>query len=284
VANPPRLIPSPYHPLHGFRLKLNRAQAYAKALHSEVDAWFMRHPYEVFGQYEPGPPEEYVFKARFLELPPSEWGLILGDFAHNARSALDHLAYQVVSLGNGGVHQEQTAFPIVTECRNWQAAAARRLKGARDRHIKMIEAFQPYHRRDTHGAKTIWGAIEDPLAVLDRLSIVDKHIVLNPTPATVQAIGWDVEIIQDIESTGVQEAPMGILIDEGVVVRVGIVSSGRNPELKLKRRETMEIRVQHRINIGKDSYTLLDVPLKESVDEILARLREIFQVFVGEFR
>jgi hypothetical protein len=280
----PRPIPSPYQPLHGFRLKLNRAQAYAKALHAEVDAWFMRHPYEVFGQYEPGSPEKYVFKARFLELPPSEWGLILGDFAHNARSALDHLAYQVVMLGNGGMHQEQTQFPVVTEPGKWQQAAASRLKGASDRHIQIIESFQPYHRRDLHGQQTIWGAIEDPLAILTRLSNIDKHIVLNPTPATVQSIGWDIEIVRDIESTGLQEAPMGIVIDEGVVVSVGIVSSGPNPELKLNRSETMEIRVQHRVDIDKDSYTLLNVPLKESVDEILARLRKIFEVFVGEFR
>jgi len=280
----PKRIPSPYHPLHGFRLKLNRAQGHARTLYAEIDAWFSRHPYEVFGQYEPGPPEAYVFKARFLELPPSEWGLILGDFAHNARSALDHLAYQVVMLGNGGIHQEQTQFPIVLAPWGWPGAASYRLNGASSRHIGIIESFQPYLRPDPYGWYSIWGAMKDPLAVLSRLSNVDKHIVLNATAATVQSIGWDAEIVRDVESIGAQEAPMGILLDEEVMVRVGIVSCGPDPALKLTRSERMEIRVQHRVDLGKDSYTLLDVPLKKSVDAILGRLREIFQVFVGEFR
>jgi hypothetical protein len=77
---------------------------------------------------------------------------------------------------------------------------------------------------------------------------------------------------------------MGILEDEGVLVRVGIVSSGPNPELNLNRSEGVEIRVQHRVSLGKDSYTLLDVPLQESVKEILIRLRQIFAAFVNEFR
>ncbi len=281
---PPRLIPSPYHPLHGFRLKLNRAQAYADVLNREIDAWFMRHPYEIFGQYEPGPPERYVFRARFLEVPPSEWGLILGDFAHNARSALDHLAYQVVMLGNGGIHQDETQFPIVDVPWKWPAAARRRLNGASDRHVAIIESLQPYHRQSLHGWHTIWEAIEDPLSILRRLSNVDKHIVLNATPATVRSIGWDVEILRDVASIGEEEAPMGILLDEGVLVAIGITSSGPNPELNLNWSESIEIWVQHRVNLGPDSYTLLNVPLKESVDAILVRLREIFKLFVNEFR
>jgi hypothetical protein len=278
----PRLIPSPYHALHGFRLKLNRAQTYAETLHREIDAWFMRHPYEIFGEYQPGPPEQYVFKVRFLEAVPPEWGIILGDFAHNARSALDHLAYRVVTHGSGE-HRDRTQFPISVCPFKWRSEV-KRLKGATQRHIDIIESFQPYHRKDAYGGNTIWDSIEDPLAVLNRLSNVDKHIVLNATPAVVKAIGWDVEIVRDVESTGTEEAPMGILIDEGIVVCVEIVSSGPNPELKLNRSETLEIRVQHRVNLVPGFYTLLDVPMKESVDAILARLREIFKVFVGEFR
>jgi hypothetical protein len=279
----PRRIPSPYHPLHGFRLKLNRAQAHAEALYAEVDAWFIRHPYEVFGEYEPGPPEHYVFKARFLEPVPSHWGIILGDFAHNARAALDHLAYQLVMLGNGGRHEERTQFPIVVCPFQWRTRP-KSLKGASDRHIAIIEAFQPYHRQDLYGWYSVWGAIEDPLAILNRLSNVDKHVVLNATPATIQSIGWETHIVRDIDTVGESEAPMGVLVDDGVMLRVDIVSSGPNPELKLNRSEKVEIRVQHRVDLGPDSYTLLNVPLKESVDAILSRLREIFKVFVGEFR
>jgi len=46
----------------------------------------------------------------------------------------------------------------------------------------------------------------------------------------------------------------------------------------------VEVRVQHRVNLGPDSYTLFDVALEESLEAILGRLREIFKIFVGEFR
>lgn len=61
------------HPLHSFRLKLNRAQEHAEALNVEIDAWLDRHPYEVFGEYEPGPPEKYVFRVRFFQDIPATW-------------------------------------------------------------------------------------------------------------------------------------------------------------------------------------------------------------------
>lgn len=64
---------------------------HAHTLERAVDAWFGGHPYGVFGEYQPGPPEQYVFKVRFLDPIPPTWAITLGDFAHNARSALDHL-------------------------------------------------------------------------------------------------------------------------------------------------------------------------------------------------
>ena len=272
------------HPLHGFRLKLNRAQAHAEALGSEIQAWFARHPYEVFGEYQPGPPELYVFKVRFLEEIPASWGIILGDFAHNARSALDHLAYQVVMDGNGGKHEELTQFPIVVSPFDWPRQAKRRLKGAADRHIGIIESFQPYQRRDLYGFHSVLAAIEDPLAILNRLSNVDKHIVLNAMPAAISSIGYDLHPVQDVQTIGSSEVPWGMLIDEREMLRVNIVSSGPNPEVRLDRTETVEVRVQHRVNLGPDSYTLFDVALEESLEAILGRLREIFKIFVGEFR
>jgi hypothetical protein len=271
------------HKLHGFRLKLNRAQAHAEALEREASAWFHDHPYGVIGEYHPGEPEQYVFKVRFLEPVPPSWAITLGDFAHNARSALDHLAYVVVLANNGG-RDEWTQFPIVLAPCEWAKQAKICIGNASDRHKGIIETFQPYHRRDLHGWHSIWSAIDDPLAILNRLSNVDKHRVLNATPATIRSIGYDLEPVADIESIGSSEVPFDVLIDGADMLRVNIVSNGPNPELKLKRSETVEIRVQNRVDLGKDSYTLQNVPLKESLDAILSRLREIFEVFVGEFR
>ena len=222
-------------------------------------------------------------KSEKLEPVPPEWGLLLGDFAHNARSALDHLAYRVVMLGNG-IHREQTQFPILDVPWKWPETAAYRLGGASERHIGIIESFQPYHRHDSQGWHSGLQAIEDPLSILSRLANVDKHIVLNATPAAIRAIGYDIEIVRDVASVGSRQVKTGILVDEDVVVRVWIVSCGPNPELKLNQSEVVEIWVQHRVSLGKETYTLLNVPLKQSVDGILGRLWQIFEIFVGEFR
>lgn len=175
-------------------------------------------------------------------------------------------------------------FPICTSPFQWESQAKRGLPKATDRHLSIVESFQPYHRRDLYGWHTGFSALEDPLAVLSRLSNVDKHRVLNATPAVISSIGYDVQQVQDVASVGSSEVPWDVLVDGGPMLKVDIVSNGPNPELKLKRRETVEIRVQHRIDLDSNTYTLLNVPLKESVDAILSRLKEIFQVFVNEFR
>jgi len=271
------------HKLHGVRLKLNRAQEHADALRADIGAWFARHPYEVYGVYEAGPPEEYVFRVRFLEPVPPTWAIVLGDFAHNARSALDHLAYVIVLENNGG-RDEYTQFPIALSPFAWEREAHRGIRNASVRHREIIETFQPYHRPDLHGRKWIFATIDDPLAILHRLSNIDKHSVLHATPAAIQAIGFNFVPVRDIATVANQyTVPSDFLEDDGVLIRVGITSDGPEPLLRLRRQETVEIRVQYRVDL-LDSYTLQNVPLLETMDSILERVRELYQVFVDELK
>ena len=221
------------HKLHGVRLKLNRAREHADDLRTEIDAWFARHPYEVYGNYEPGPPEQYVFRVRFMEPVPPTWAITLGDFAHNARSALDHLAYVVVMENNGGM-DEWTQFPIVLAPCDWPKESIRGIGNASERHRGIIESFQPYHHPDLWGWKHGMAAIQDPLALLNRLSNTDKHRVLHATPAAIRSIGWDFDLVRDVESVGDHEIPFDFLFDGEVLMRANIVSNGPNPEVRLR--------------------------------------------------
>jgi hypothetical protein len=264
---------------------MNRAQSHADDLQRESDAWFGRHPYELFGEYQPGPPERYVYRVRFFEGLPAEWGIILGDFAHNARSALDHLADALVRLNNGAP-TERTQFPIVLSPFDWLGQLYR-LEGVSERHVEFIERLQPYHRPDFYGFSSGLSAIEDPLAILNRLSNVDKHRVLNATPARIGSISWDVRPRRDIEwvNSNKLEVPRDALEDGEVLISFDVRANGPNPELELQRTEVVEISVKHRVTLTRDGiWTEWDVPLKESVAAILGRLRHIFQVFVAEFR
>jgi hypothetical protein len=235
----------------------------------------------VFGEYQ-AHRQRYAFRVRFLEPVPPTWAITLGDVTHNARSALDHLGYVVV-LANNGHRDEWTQFPITVNPFSWREAS-RGIRNASQRHIDIIESFQPYYRVDLWGYKWVWSAIDDPLAVLNRLSNIDKHRVLHATPAAITSMGYDFEVVRDVASMGSSEVNHDALLDKDEIVSVEISPDGPDPEFRLKRHETIQIGIQYRFDIERRIYTLKTVPLKETIDAILDRLVEIYEAFVGEFR
>jgi hypothetical protein len=190
------------HPLHSSWLKLNRAQAHLETLEREIKAWLAKKPYAVFGEYEPGSPDQYVFRVRFFAPVPPEWGVLIGEFLHNARSALDHIAWQVVSRGRG-TPGRSTQFPIVLLKKEWGRESRRRLPGASRRHIALIRERQPYQRpallKKIRSPRR-WSAAGHPLAILAALSNEDKHRVLTTTPAAIRAIGYDIAALRDVSA------------------------------------------------------------------------------------
>ena len=117
-----------------------------------------------------------VYKCRSRITDPTRLGVILGDVVHNARSALDHLVWQLV-LHNECTPHSRTSFPIAIEADWWEQNVApggkrRRLsplEGVSADHVATIEALQPYRLGSTADAST------HRLAVLNRLWNTDKH-------------------------------------------------------------------------------------------------------------
>jgi hypothetical protein len=66
------------------------------------------------------------------------WALVLGDCAHNLRSALDYLVYELVRA-NGGEPDEHTEFPV------HESPGGVRISGAiAEEALQLIEEVQPY--------------------------------------------------------------------------------------------------------------------------------------------
>jgi hypothetical protein len=114
-------------------------------------------------------------------MPNPEWGLLIGDIAHNARSALDHLVWQLVILsGNRPTRDNQ--FPIFqVEKDYWEipkdhslSNRDRMLGGVSEEYRAIIDGIQPY---------TVAADGEDPsanfLARLSWLNNVDKHRLVH---------------------------------------------------------------------------------------------------------
>jgi hypothetical protein len=104
--------------------------------------------------------------------PPPDIALIAGDAIHNLRSALDHLAYQLVIV-NGAEPLPQTCFPIFETAEKYKAMDVRKVKGMSQRAIDTIGNTKPY----------LGGA--DELYWLHALDIADKHHALVVTVVAV---------------------------------------------------------------------------------------------------
>jgi hypothetical protein len=88
-----------------------------------------------------------------------------GDVIQNLRSALDHLAYQLVLVGGGspGTH---TCFPIAKDFSAYESGRARKVEGMRQDAIKAIDDLKPYKG----GNDAFWKIHE--------LNNIDKHRVI----------------------------------------------------------------------------------------------------------
>lgn len=185
-------------------LKLKRAHAHLDALYAKRNAFVNSEesqPYDLTGEVESETRTEtsrrvtYLWRAQIDHPPDPEWALIVGDFAHNLRSALDHLVWQLVIL-SGKKPSGENQFPICTTgTRYWCArkdgspsVRDRMLRGVDERYRAIIDRMQPY--RGGHES-----AERSPLAVLSTLSNTDKHRLLQTAfvaPLTLSPEDFDV--------------------------------------------------------------------------------------------
>ncbi len=104
---------------------------------------------------------------------PASWAAIIGEIAHNLRSALNHLTWQlaILNLGSSQSPRRETAFPICTEPDDWLT------KGTK----KMVRDISPWHRAMIKARQPYQGINKDdtgpfaPLVWLNVLSNLDKH-------------------------------------------------------------------------------------------------------------
>lgn len=165
-------------------------------LNGQIAAFREQHPvrFTVDCDFEKS---AYVFRVWDVAEPDPRWGLVVGDCLHNARSALDHLVYQLAILHLGRELTEQEArramFPVHETPDSYRDNGARHVRDLRDVDRARIEILQPYHALD----ESIWGPDKMPgppapvpryLDLLSRLDNTDKHRTIQPvwfTPGLV---------------------------------------------------------------------------------------------------
>lgn len=162
---------------YSFDLKVNRAERHLGELTSLISAYVATHPYEVRPTSE-ATADERVFSLRFVDRPPPELAMALGDFVHNLRSALDHVACSLVAPVDRG----QMSFPIMFQG-VWNPAPAGETKSRRERRKRwkwceeripapasmVLRRMQPPDNEGTP-EEMDWG-----LRVIQFLDNLDKH-------------------------------------------------------------------------------------------------------------
>jgi hypothetical protein len=170
---------TPTRDLSGVRLKLGRAKEHIGAVRAKTLAFTEREPppfgFRTERTERADETVEYVLYAIVRDQPPHDLAPMIGDVLHNTRSALDHLVYE---LAPPRVRRRvNTQFPIFTdECR-YRVLGEPKIAGISGDERALIERVQPWNASSQPD--------RDPLAILNRLSNLDKHRLLIPFIATV---------------------------------------------------------------------------------------------------
>jgi hypothetical protein len=172
--------------LIGSRLKIQRAEQHLDELEPEMRTYIEGDPY---GIAKPNVEGEWIV-VRFAEVrryPDPRWGVRVGEFLHDLRSALDNLVWQLV-LVNGEKPGDHNQFPIYTDASKPPGKARlKRLKGMRGAtrmddmllgvhadYAATIKGLQPYLGLQVHREhKVALGALAD-------LNNIDKHRFVHP--------------------------------------------------------------------------------------------------------
>jgi hypothetical protein len=172
--------------IRGVRLKIERAKRHISDLDVRIRAFCDSEPYTL-GINQKLQIRHVALYVSDINPIPDDVPLIIGDAVHNLRSALDHLAWQLVESG-GGTPDRNTYFPICKSPQHYTSAISKGgMNAIAPGAIQIIAALQPHGTKDD----TLWHIHE-----LDRW---DKHRLVLTTATALnkwsiiargQEIGW----------------------------------------------------------------------------------------------
>ena len=158
------------HPLDGCRAKIERARLHLGEFADRVRNFTDQAPFKVRGEHHPES-NEIVFVAEANDACPPiplDLALIAGEVAHQLRSALDHLVWQLVIAHTGQSPQgTKSGFPIFKTEAGYEQRSGSMILGVSERARERIRAAQPYHLGGDAESALTW--------VVHQLNNTDKH-------------------------------------------------------------------------------------------------------------
>jgi len=231
-------------------LKFKRAQQHMVDIRREARRYANAHPYRLVPIRQPKRYDNIRrYKVEITEQPDPIIAIMLGDFIHNLRSALDHV---VVAATSPHSKRKNAAFPVSTE-NLWEKDAQRRyiirdaarrksflraIDGLPDEAQTIVIRAQPYQLPDR--------AQENILALLSRLENADKHrelITIGP------GVRWPMIVPTAFDGT-VMQPPIHFLgpnefARDGTEITFTIPPTNPEVEMKFSGTATVSIKIVH---------------------------------------
>ncbi len=177
----------------GYRLKLRRAKQHLETIDRDVRA-FIEFNLAGAVPFETKPEKEWtIFKRGDVKPISPLFGAFLGDFIHNARSALDNLVVAMIRRNDPGHSVEHAYFPAYDGSAKWRNEIVTRDRtahgpaptdGVSDAVLTAIEKSQPY-RTKPMGVSIA----RTPLMLLQAASNTDKHQAIHATTPRIPVPG-----------------------------------------------------------------------------------------------
>ncbi|HLW52531.1 MAG TPA: hypothetical protein VKW06_06780 [Candidatus Angelobacter sp.] len=237
-------------------MKIERAKEHIRNLDATIQAFLSDKPYRIGAKPHSIPSLEHTtLYVAEVKPVPDNISLILGDAIHNLRSALDHLAWQLVELG-GGKPDKNTYFPICERPHQYASMMGNREiqkipKDARD----ILEAIQPYNTMDM----TLW--------LLHQLDISDKHRLLLTVVTSMDKWGVDFALGQTLWFNEHRFLPLVVGYE---IINIPTSTYHRQPH--------------HNFQLGVDiAFGESEIPEGELVIYTLKKMVDFVEGFVSKF-
>jgi hypothetical protein len=256
--------------LEGVTLKIKRAQAHLYEIEMAIHTFSGGALDSVTLEEDPETNEQF-FQLRELRRPDESLGILIGDFLNNLRSALDHLAFQlvkhpVVASKEPPTPDRQIQFPICDDSEKFKAAKWR-LRGAAPGVEALVETLQPYPGRTPPLA-----SYHSRLSILRDLNDWDKHRLVHVVENQLADIGFlNPEYLSDwtLRTPGSFEAPTELARYK--------LRPGANPEVDVGFYLVSDVTFEDGPATGR-GVTLLLAEMRYEVSQVVARLGNLVAV------
>lgn len=235
--------PDPVVEFPGVDAKLRRAETHMQAIKREVAEFAAPNPNHFVTEYDYARGQMITKPSPSLFARRDDWSTVIGDCVHNLRSALDHLAHELVTLGGGVPRSGRsgTAFPIY-DTKVGPKGGPRVVQIVTDTGnvapevLAFIEGIQPYERANRGD-----DPLTHPLWVLSELDNMDKHRALALTGVALSDFAMSINGMRDIDLYFEQVGFVGTFDEDTELATWTATVTGPSPYMDVQPHGTVDV-------------------------------------------